>query len=215
MKVFRELEIFCSDDVIVPLVDKIENRLDRGWVRDRKEEERLKKVLSSTFIFSFRCDEQANRPAAHLGLMRRAINHFYVPNVVPVEMGRLDYDQYNFIVAEFYLNFVKPVATELAVETKMTSDEESIADLISADAYHQLLAFSRGANKSTGSSHPSDRARWMRYLVTMHHEDWPLDTETFRRWLVEEAEWPAEVASDLTIEYEFARELLRTFKTFA
>ena len=74
-----------------------------------------------------------------------------------------------------------------------------------------LKSFSSCANKSTGSAHPCDQARWLNFLIYSYLNDSKLTTDKLRKWLLDER-WPDETASDLICEYEFAKELLKTYE---
>ena len=78
---------------------------------------------------------------------------------------------------------------------------------ISARRYR--CRFSILANHGTGSSHPLDRERWFAFLLCCHRDRCELDTDMLQRWLMEQGDWSFERASDLAIEYEFGRGLLK------
>jgi hypothetical protein len=71
-----------------------------------------------------------------------------------------------------------------------------------------LRRFSILANHGTGSAHPLDRERWFAFLLHCHQDRCELDTDMLQRWLMEQG-WTFERASDLAIEYEFGRGLLK------
>ncbi len=74
-----------------------------------------------------------------------------------------------------------------------------------------LHQFSAAANKGTGSAHPYDKRRWFDFLIEAYKSGASLDSYTLRRWLIEEENWPDELATNLVEEYEFARSLLTQF----
>jgi len=209
---YRDLDIYCEDQTFPELVHLIEAKLSNGWFRDIGEEERLKPVITSKFLYCFSCDATDTRKAALLSLMQRARGNFYVPNVVPREIGHLSYQDYNAILEEFYYLFVQPAAKESGAELVLSSNEKSLEDWLSKDAILALKRFSKGANKSTGSAHPSDNERWISFLISAHSEKSPLTPTDLGRWLVEDEAWPEDVVNDLLVEYEFSRELLRAYE---
>jgi hypothetical protein len=79
---------------------------------------------------------------------------------------------------------------------------------MSHDTAELLRRFSACANKGTGASHPLDRDRWNAFVVAAHHDGSRTDASDLRRWLIEVDGWAPEVADQLTVEYEYGRELL-------
>lgn len=135
----------------------------------------------------------------------------YVSNIVPKQLSELTFDQYNAILGEFYERFARPAAEALGLQHLMTPDTRDIEDLVSESTATKLRTFSKLANKSTGSAHPLDRARWFDFLVASHSESSRLDSHTLARWLVESEKWAEEKATGLAIEYEFAIALLNFY----
>ena len=207
MKVFRDLNIYVDKERTDLFVQKIGSILDDGWIRDIEAEKRSNELGEYEFVY-FTCTAQNNRNAALLALVRRDENMLYVSNVVPKGKDEFSYDEYNFIVEEFYNRFVSPVARELDIKAELTADEEGMEDWISAISFKKLKRFSVAANKSTGSSHPLDKRRWLDFLVNVHHEHRNLHSSQIERWLIEVEHWPEDIAIDLSIEYEFAMNLL-------
>ncbi len=131
-----------------------------------------------------------------------------VTNVVPRQAGSLSRDQYNAILAEFHERFVVPAAKITGANIEITADEKGIDAWLSAEAAEKLRRFSTAANKITGSSHPSDKDRWFSFILAAHEGGSELDPTTLSRWLIETERWSESVAGELTVEYEFGRELL-------
>lgn len=210
MKVFRELELYGSQSDLIEGIKAIEKRLDAGWVRNTEREEKISTVASGT-NYCFTCSKDGDREAASLWFSYQDDTTLYVSNIVPEEIRELSYDQYNLIIEEFYEQFVKPMTDQLGLEHLLTADAKQIEDWISKETAEKLRHFSKAANKSTGSSHPLDQQRWLVFLVSAHKENAQLDTHTLMRWLIETEGWFEEAASELGIEYEFARSLLKFY----
>jgi hypothetical protein len=142
---------------------------------------------------------------------RHATSWLYVSNIVPIGAQQLTVDQYNNILREFETRFAKPAAGLLGVRVELSSAEQSLEDWLSPQSAGLLRAFSRGANKSTGSGHPMDRERWLNFLIALHRSGEDPNIGLIERWLVEEERWRDETTSRLLSEYEFARDLLSRF----
>ena len=133
------------------------------------------------------------------------------PNIVPKNTRDLTVDQYNKIIHEFYVKFVKPTAMSLSLKSTLTSDTRDIQDWVSTKTAMKLQQFARLANKNTGIGHPQDQARWFDFVVATHTEPTTLDSEILARWLEETEGWPEEKAYDLSLEYEYSRSLLKAY----
>src|SRR5207245_2329219 len=91
--------------------------------------------------------------------------HLHVGNIVPMDDRRLTYDEYNNILEDFFHKVVLPATADRAVHAQLSADEVKIETWLSDGAASLLRAFSRAANKSTGSAHPADRERWEAFLI--------------------------------------------------
>lgn len=210
LKVFRDLEFYGNENSFLQLIETIEKKLSDGWKRNHEDEKKMSASLSKT-VYTFECDKSGQRESAYLSLTTKNATTLYVPNIVPVESGRLEIDQYNYVLTEFYEKFAKSAADELKLEHKLTDDVKGIDNWVSPNVEKKLTRFSRLANKGTGSAHPSDEERWFDFIISAHQENSSLSSETLRRWLTEVEGWSAEISWDLVIEYESARRLLKFY----
>ena len=71
-----------------------------------------------------------------------------------------------------------------------------------------LRHFSHAASKTTGSAHPKDRGRWLRFLSLAHADAKQMDPARLARRLTEIEGWDGGTVHGLIAEYEFALELL-------
>jgi hypothetical protein len=133
---------------------------------------------------------------------------YRVPNIVPLEIGRLTYAQYNAALADFILRVARPVADELGFTIATTKPLEALEDWLSPDAAAKLKRFSGAANKSTGSSHPLDERRWFEFVVSVHLAAIEVSSEKLARWLNEVDGWSGETAHELAGDFEKSLALL-------
>jgi hypothetical protein len=159
--------------------------------------------------FAFRVAASQGRPAAVVFLMRSG-KALRITNIVPESEGELTRQQYNALVEAFDA-LCEPVAGRHGLRVRVTNDHQDIAALLTPNAMKALQLFSSAANKSTGSTHPLDRKRWLKFLVLAHDENTELDTETLTRWLIEEQRWSEDHAVKLSVQFEFAHELLEEY----
>lgn len=203
MKVFRDLTVSGSPDRLSRFLSSLESSLADGWVRSIDLEQRVSAGPARCFV----CPAGAELSAGAVWFAQRDDSTWYVSNIVPQTAGSLTYDEYNAILQAFYDKFVVPAATELTVE--FTQAEQNLRNWMSPEAAEALERFSAAANKSSGSSHPADRERWLAFLLRIHRDRrWP-DPTDLRRWLTEEEGWTEDAAFELIVEYEFSQDLLR------
>lgn len=210
MDVYKDLEVILNGREPDEYAAAIEKSLSGGWSRDKATEENSIGMLEKPFYY-FVCERAENREPALVSLVERDPGILYVSNVVPRETGHLDHAEYNSILDDFFLRLAKPAAEEIGALVSVSSGQEGLDDWVCRDTADKLRAFSAAANKSTGSSHPSDRNRWFAFLASVIRNKDELDASFLERWLIEEEGWPEETAFDLAIEFEFGIGLLNHY----
>jgi len=178
------------------------------WRHAEEREKQLRRdVGGGSDVLAFQRDVSKGFAAATLWLWSES-DGYKVSNIVPLEIGKLAYSQYNALLQDFEKTIAAPAARKVGFRVETTPARQSIEDWVSLDAATALHRFSRAANKSTGSGHPLDRERWFQFLIQAHRDNSRLDTESLARWLIEIEGWDEDHAHELVIEYEFALALL-------
>ena len=212
MKAFRNLSITLKPEQITDFVARIESALTAGWQRDRSAEAQGRSAASGESYY-FTCSESGQRRAALVALVKRDQATLYVANVVPMQAGRLTYDNYNTVLVDFHDHIVAPVAKDLGAHVTLSNDVKTLDDWISRESAAKLRRFSAAANKSTGSSHPRDKERWYDFVVSAVRNDDPINSSELARWLTEEECWPDDIVHELEIEFEQEAGLLRYYRS--
>jgi hypothetical protein len=210
MKVFKELEVAVPISRRVEFLSLLEENLPDGWKRDREAESRVPEIKNKEQIY-FVCNSQGKRKAALVALVAKNSNVLYVSNIVPCEPGKLEHDQYNYILDEFATICVEKIAKQMNVVMIRSSGQESLENWISSDSAQKLRLFSALANKSTGTSHPLDKERWYEFVIALVKNNDSLDTSKLIRWLSEEENWAEDIANEMAIEFEQEVGLLEYF----
>lgn len=209
MNVYADLKLHGDRATLLRAVGDIEGALVNGWSRSEELEKRLR---SKSPVRCFVCDAAPNRRAANLWFSERDDGRSWsVDNIIPTDSSRLSEPEYNAILQDFKVTFLDPVANLLNLRVEMSKTNEDLEDWMTREAADALRDFSDAANKSTGSSHPLDKERWFRFLTEIHKSGRAPDGSTLLDWLVQEAEWPSDTASDLAAEYENGLALLRYY----
>ena len=189
--------------------EAIERELEGGWARDHETEDRAQVTGSTYFVYTCERRDRPFRPSASLFLLPvdGSPPSLSCVNVIPRDTHELSHDEYNSIVGEFATEFVGPVADRLGLEVDLEAPALPFAAYFSDEAHERLSAFSATANRSTGSSHPSDRARWYRFIERVHDDGGRFEEDVLYAWLVREG-WTPDRASRLVSEATFGLGLL-------
>ena len=211
IQVFRDLHLRGVKSNQKSLRESLINLVPEPWSVDLKRSQEVAKSSGcNEDVILFRVKQTENHPAAGLTLWETD-DGYYVPNIVPMESGKLTYTQYNKILESFASSIANKAASENGYTISMTSEYENLSDWISEDVATKLNQFSKSANKSTGAGHPSDEKRWLDFLITMHRSGKSLDASTLIRWLVEVEGWNNEIAHELGTSYENGLSLLNYY----
>lgn len=173
---------------------------------DRSEEIR-RNAGSSEDLLAFRHDRDGELPAAGLTLWSRD-DGYYVPNIVPVEVGELSRSVYNALLRDFADRIARPAAAAHGFTVEVTSGEQGLDDWGPPEVAMALRRFSGAANKSTRASHPMDQQRWFAFVLAAHRARADLDPDRLARWLQASEGWDEDSAHELAGDYERARALL-------
>lgn len=207
MKTYGELRIKLNDCTPDEFGDRAETAATNGWSRDRSKDLAMRQAGSGS-SYTFTLTGHDTLPPAFLFLTDHSSGVLYVSNVISPAHDRLNYDQYNDILKSFCDGVLAHIQPRNSVEIDLSGGTIDLSTQLPAEVYKRLQAFSVGANKKTGSSHPFDRERWMDFLIQAVEARAVLDAHTLTRWLVEEGNWDPEQASRLGEKYEFGRDLL-------
>lgn len=204
MKQFRDMYINSNGFDIADLMEQISKQPSMYWQRSKEREETASSLGEQAYCFERTASEGIE--AAGLVIFNKESDIWYVTNIIPTIQNELSFDEYNAILMDFY-NFILPITSKNGVEIKVTNDIFFIADIVGERAAKLLTSFSKLANKSTGSSHPSDRKRWFDFILCLDDNNIQLDATILANELMDSG-WSEEKSHKLAIEFEFAIELL-------
>ncbi len=210
MEIFRSLSIAVEPDKLALMADLVDQSPPMGWTRDRVAEEKMRSAVALSLkpTYCFRCSRDARRPEAMLIVTQKDSTTFFVSNIVPLAKGQLEIREYNLVLNDFYELVVLPFFVPGGATANLSDEQVDLEHWMSHDTAEFLRRFSNCANKWTGSSHPADGERWNAFVVAAHREACKIDASELARWLNEVDGWPAEVATQLALEYESGRKLL-------
>ena len=204
MRVFKEMSIASGNKDISYLKDVLAKNCKAPWIYNAVN-------YGANYINVEYFSESSC--SADIALYFRE-DRYSVINIVPIYKDQLSIEEYNEILDKFY-DFLKTCVQETDFIINFSeSDLLSKSDLMSDKTIQALDAFSKLANKSTGSSHPADRDRWYIFILqAFNSKDYQKLGDSLENLLIEDYGWPEDKAIKLVIEYEFAIGLLKKERT--
>ncbi|MGB8888610.1 MAG: hypothetical protein WCC87_17910 [Candidatus Korobacteraceae bacterium] len=210
MEIYADLKI-TGEDNLEQFLESLGDTLPEGWSRNHKAEAGLS-VPPKWRQYCFHCDSRAGRIAGDVWVSCSLQEGAYVSNVLPggeTGLSSLTPAQYHEILESFRDEVLLPVTRGKHLQVYLGDYTVDIEHWLSEDSAKLLRGFSRLANKSTGSSHPLDRKRWLDFVITAHREHSTLHADELGRWLVESEGWTDDMAEHLAVQYQFGRDLLQ------
>lgn len=213
MDTFKDLLIHADDKQMEEIMEVVTQKMAGSlWSRNANKNNN---ILNVEKIYSFQRKKDKALPGAGLSIFPRHNDEgWYVPNVVPLEFGQLTQKQYNDILTEFYVSYIDTVSRQHQIRCELTSGQVDDADVLGEEAAILLRRFSNCANKSTGSSHPVDKERWIAFIYASCMSEKEVDSGLLQKLLIEQG-WGEESAYELIIEYEFGRDVIKYVKDHA
>ncbi|MDE0094468.1 MAG: hypothetical protein OXO49_08225 [Gammaproteobacteria bacterium] len=212
IEVFQDLYLYKRESNREVLRTALIKAATTPW---RHHAEQEKKIIECTGtnddVIVFKRDESDGIDAVELSLWSDN-SGFKVSNIVPCELGSLGEYKYNLALQDFVNQVVTPAKKITEFDVINSQSRQGLDDWLTPDAAKALRQFSGTPNKSTGSSHPADRRRWLTFIFAVHRANLSLNAELLQRWFIEVASWPQDIAQELAIEYEFALEILQQYE---
>lgn len=204
MKVFRDLTIEYPgtlDELTDLLVLETE---DSNW--ERNEEHDIRDGTVSSPIICFQYSGEIIDQIASLFIANKEEDTFYVSNIVP-ENGSLSHEEYNDLIDSFF-ETINNIRHKGVTDISRSTNEIIFEEVVPDNIQKAFFAFSRAANKSTGSSHPMDKERWYDFICLVYREQYEMNHDLMKSRLIEDG-WSEDKAFDLVIEFEFGIGLLK------
>jgi hypothetical protein len=210
MQVYPDMTIRFPPSREAELIERMKARARPPW--RLQPPEAVADVCRDDYYF-FGRGEVGAIPPVDVCLLRGEPGKLTAINIiqrVDTRAPQLTIEQYVGILREFDQLIAEPAAEEVGGMTAIETHERGLADYFTAESVDLLRFFCKTSNVSTLGAHPTDREKWMRFLVSVHRSGIEVRPETF--WSILEGEnlWPKEGIDQLVREYEFAMELLQS-----
>lgn len=206
MKTFKELKITGTKEDLQKIVEDI-LRFSR---QDVWKIQKTDDGLGSSYIRFEYVGKELDRATAYifLGDFSKSLS---IGTIVPIEKSELNFDEYNNLLQSLYDNVLQLFNGKKGIQVELYGGEINLGNELSNESNEKLKTFVVCANPSTGSVHPNDKERWLDFVVQTFIDKCIIDAWHLERFLVEERNWPKDVATDLAIEYENDIELLKYY----
>lgn len=202
VEVHQVLSIRCPEKCHAELYNALRQYVEKPW----------KYVKEKEGVLIFERESGNGFSAAMVVLSSEPDNGYYkVLNITLQDGGNLNIPDYNNLLNDFMEQVMKPASKDLDCKINISLNKQSITDWTSQEAANELSSFSAGANKSTGSLHPSDGDRWRKFVIAAHKAQGTLNSCLLKKWLVEVEEWPSDTADELVSQYECGIDLLEQY----
>jgi len=187
MKTYRELYFRGTTKQLSDFISEIGNYVKGDW-KLREEDKDYKNYLWIDYMGT-----SVNKAMVSIYFGGDYISNgeLRVGNIVPLEKNELNVDEYNAVLMLFYNDVIKPFK-ESRTELEIPQPTDDIFDplaVISEEALKKLKLFCHCANKSTGSSHSSDKERWFDFIYQTVIDDKMIDYDTLAKFLHDEVYW--------------------------
>lgn len=205
----RDLVIRGEPSEILKFIKRIESVAPNGWRREPEAEERLRKfgvAPRGAYCFSWKGGE--GRPAASVLLYQRGPGELSVSNIVAAERRLLTDEEYNNLLSGFKEDVLTPMSADLGVQPIIVEPRSRLEESLTSEAFRLLRSFSNAASKQPGP--PLDLQEWRLFAFQTHRDEWAIDHEDLRRWLLDQG-WPEESAIQLITELQRTRTILAAY----
>jgi hypothetical protein len=204
---FRELKL-TSPAGVGALKEALVTCADWPWKHSNEDEEQLYRAYPRDITVALFTREESEGVEPCMLTLLQDLDSLKLTNILPRKIPDLGPARYNRLINDFVSKVVLPVQKKAGIQVSLGDEFLSLQTLLGKGAASALRAFSDGANKSTGSSHPLDRKRWFDFLLAVHKAPLRPDLEQILRWLIESEGWPDETAVELIRECQFGLDLL-------
>lgn len=204
---FREL-LLASPAGPGPLKEALIASAQQPWKHAIDEEISLYRGYPNSISVLLLTREESDGVDACMLTMLQDVEGLKLTNILPRKIHELGPARYNAIIDDFLEMVVAPAKKKIAIETRIGDEFLSLETVMGKEAANALKAFSKSANKLTGTSHPFDQKRWFEFLLAVDRVGAKPDLEQLFRWFVESEGWPKEAAYLLVEQYQFGTSLL-------
>lgn len=196
MEIFRELGINDSQENIIQVLHKFQEKYSHRWSRIETPKELKDKYI----IYKYR---KARNLTLKIYLVQTD-SGFRIANILADERNSITKKEYNEAIMDFYNDLVK-IAPQY--ENKVTTNQFDPLQIMTQEALEKLRGFYILANKLTGSSHPDDEKRWFAFICQTVEDGRIInDEQEFLEFLQDKDYWGEDI-----FEKDVAFELLHEY----
>jgi hypothetical protein len=205
MRKYSHISVRVQGDILDLFLAKVSELAAGRWRRDPAGEEAAGDIVESlgiSYIYYVRVDEPQTEVVFLYKDDELTLNNIFTGGdpITHAAHGR--------IAADLWNAGMKLACKELGLAGEFTPSRDVRPEAgLPPDVLDALNYFGGGANKSTGSGHPSDMESWCRFLALLHTTGTEMDESRLSAYLTEK-KFPEAVVTDLLKEHELAMALL-------
>lgn len=209
MEVFRNLYINLIDIPADKFIEEVASHLESNeseWHRDDDLEEHHVNLSLPEYRFVYYFVKKVKDSLYNqirILLQKQTHYEFSVMNIVPNQTAKLSKKEYNDLLMEFYTKGLQPIIQKYdGTVVTLTEDTASIHDYMDEKSLQKFIDFSRTADKYIAFGHPRDRDLWNEFIIEAYKNSPKLNARIIERILIEEEDWPQDVAEEVASEFE-------------
>jgi hypothetical protein len=205
MRTQNELKIRDPKADLASLPDRLEAALGNGWQRGRTFEQKLRtNGLSNAQVACFTYAYDQGAPTAALWVSPRAVDEWYVSDVVPLDMRDLSDAECDAILREFQATLQSAPTAAQGFQVELVQGQSRLQEELSPECWRRLQALSC-AHLTSPKADPHERLEAL--IIQAHRDGALLDGQSLDDWLKSEG-WYDECRREIVHEYDFGRALL-------
>lgn len=215
MKTYMKLNIIGHTEILVSILSQWKQADCANWQYDQTSS---KDYASNIFLkrnqvacFTYIVQERATAKL-WITISKACLT---ITNITPLLTTKLEMDEYNNILQDFYQKHVIALHINDIEDVKINiqGPELTLEDMANKETADALIRWEGACNRDNGNLHPYDEERWFHFVITAAKTNSPLMPGDLKKWLIEDRGWFDEDTVDrLQSEYENERRLLEYTK---
>lgn len=212
MRKYSSLKIQDTHERLVKMLERLKINSNNKYVYESSLSDDYAANIflepSETACFRVVNDSSIN-PTIWLCVMGKELR---VANIVPGNETKLSISEYNYILRDFFSDFVSRMSDDEMV-VFIDGNDVKMDTLISKDAFEKLNLWARLCNQDNPISHRFDEERWFDFLIALEKNDDDLEPSDLVKWLQEDLGWPYSYNPERFVEirdaYEYGLSMLK------
>lgn len=214
MKKFQKLTIARPQQELIAMLNELKKTKGIFVYRRNKSVEYARNIFRKEDLVACFATERKSYSKSSVWVVI-SNDEMTVTNITPGEISSLGVVQYNEILNAFLNDFIKKhMDPSWNNSIKITKEEISLSECLSADTFAALEKWERCCNHTSPIVNDMDQKLWFDFICLLHKNEEELPLEDFRKWLMEDCGWDCcleDIISDLELKIEYSLDLLKHY----